>query len=78
MRTALLVSCNVWWDHIGERLTGDAATEDTDTDFCLPINATEAETASNCNCFTSVDLSDSGGMNYDRLAPNRANTNVFG
>ncbi|CAG8067040.1 unnamed protein product [Penicillium salamii] len=44
-----------------------ASTEDTDTDYCLPINATEAGTASNCNCFTSVDLSDSGDYTCDEI-----------
>ncbi|CDM37952.1 hypothetical protein DTO013E5_10197 [Penicillium roqueforti] len=34
-----------------------ASTEDTDSGLCLPMNATEAGTAFNCNCFTSVDLS---------------------
>jgi hypothetical protein len=40
----------------------DVATEDTDSGLYLLMNATEARTASNCNCFTPVDLSYSDGM----------------
>ncbi|OGE53923.1 hypothetical protein PENARI_c007G01749 [Penicillium arizonense] len=43
-----------------------ASTEDTDI-TCFPMNATETGTASNCNCFTSVDLSDSGDYTCDDI-----------
>lgn len=42
------------------------ATEDTVSN-CLSINATESNTASDCNCFTSVDLYDAPGMRSDTI-----------
>ncbi|OGE53084.1 hypothetical protein PENARI_c008G07188 [Penicillium arizonense] len=44
-----------------------ASTEDTDSGLCLPMNAMEAGTASNYNCFTSVDLSYSNVYTYDDI-----------
>ncbi|KAJ5136402.1 hypothetical protein N7448_004956 [Penicillium atrosanguineum] len=43
-----------------------ASTEDTDI-TCWPITATETGTASNCNCFTLIDMSDSPDYTCDDL-----------
>ncbi|KAB8227370.1 uncharacterized protein BDW43DRAFT_247217 [Aspergillus alliaceus] len=38
------------------------------TSYCLPIDATEAGTVSNCNCFTSIDGYDAGDYTCDDMA----------
>ncbi|KAJ5436236.1 hypothetical protein N7445_007121 [Penicillium cf. griseofulvum] len=48
--------------------TASCATEDTDSRLCLPMDATEAGTASNCNFFTSVDLSYSDVYTCDDIS----------
>jgi hypothetical protein len=80
MKIALLVSCDFWLDQKDEELTEGIATEDTDTtdSTCIPINTTEAGTASNCNCFTSIELADSGSVRLDPLILNRMDANQIG
>ena len=41
--------------HLKNQKIVNSNSSDSDSDsFCLPINATESTTASNCNCFTQV------------------------